>query len=528
MTESSNTSHVESKKKDPKRPSVYRSVVFSREVRIPEKLLSNLSYEYLRRELWVPLEEHHGRVSVIVDNPDNILKRDMIETLLRQKKLEYCLAEKEDILKFIDYFYGVESPPDAVDKKGNGTGEQGVAEVNADIIKLVDDLIEEAYVRRASDIHIEPDVKDRQVNIRLRIDGECIPYKTFPYEYRAPIISRVKIMSNLDITEKRLPQDGKIMYKRSSGEELELRVATMPTYGYTEDVVLRILTRGKIMSLEELGMTAETESRFKKLFAKPYGLILLVGPTGSGKTTTAHAVLQVLNKPNVKIWTVEDPVEITQRGIRQVQVHHKIGLDFSSAMRSFLRSDPDIIMVGEMRDYETAKMGVEASTTGHLVLSTLHTNNAPETIVRLLEIGIDPFAFSDSLLGVLAQRLVRSLCPLCKEAYRPGREEFDELHHLCGEKVFRDMGVVYDDGLVLYRPKGCPECNETGYRGMMGLFELLVATDTVKQMIISRQSIASIRDVTISEGMQTLLRCGVEKIIRGQTDLIEVLSVCIK
>ncbi|HOO41281.1 MAG TPA: GspE/PulE family protein, partial [Syntrophales bacterium] len=331
-----------------------------------------------------------------------------------------------------------------------------------------------------------------------------------------------------DITEKRLPQDGKIMYKRFTGEELELRVATMPTYGYTEDVVLRILTRGKIMSLDELSMPADTCERFRRLFTKPYGLILLVGPTGSGKTTTAHAVLQVLNKPNVKIWTVEDPVEITQRGIRQVQVHHKIGLDFSSAMRSFLRSDPDIIMVGEMRDYETAKMGVEASTTGHLVLSTLHTNNAPETIVRLLEIGIDPFAFSDSLLCVLAQRLVRSLCPVCKEAYHPGKEEYDELFRYGGEKIFRNLDVVYDDGFTLYRPKGCPECSETGYRGRMGLFELLMATDTIKQMIISRKSIAAIRKVAMSEGMQTLLQCGVEKILRGETDLIEVLSVCIR
>jgi type II secretory ATPase GspE/PulE/Tfp pilus assembly ATPase PilB-like protein len=197
-------------------------------------------------------------------------------------------------------------------------------------------------------------------------------------------------------------------------------------------------------------------------------------------------------------------------------------------MRSFLRSDPDIIMVGEMRDYETAKMGVEASTTGHLVLSTLHTNNAPETIVRLLEIGIDPFAFSDSLLCVLAQRLVRSLCPVCKEAYHPGKEEYDELFRYGGEKIFRNLDVVYDDGFTLYRPKGCPECSETGYRGRMGLFELLMATDTIKQMIISRKSIAAIRKVAMSEGMQTLLQCGVEKILQGETDLIEVLSVCIR
>ena len=503
-----------------------RTVVFTRETRVPGNLLLNLSYDYLRRECWVPLAERHGRASVLVADLPDMLKQDMIKNLLRVKDVEYCLAEKEDIYKYIDYFYGVEASPEGSEKEENENS--GGVEFNADIINLVNDLIEEAYVRRASDIHIEPDIKDRQVMVRLRIDGECIPYKIFPYEYRAPIISRVKIMSNLDITEKRLPQDGKIMYKRFTGEELELRVATMPTYGNTEDVVLRILTRGQIMSLKELSMPDDTYQRIHKLIMKPYGLILLVGPTGSGKTTTCHAVLQVLNKPNVKIWTVEDPVEITQKGIRQVQVHHKIGLDFSNAMRSFLRSDPDIIMVGEMRDYETAKMGIEASTTGHLVLSTLHTNNAPETVVRLLEIGIDPFAFSDSLLCVLAQRLVRALCPLCKEAYHPGQEEYEELLRYGGGPVFQKLDVEYGDKFVLYRPKGCPECNETGYRGMMGLFELLVATDTIKQMIISRQSIPAVREVAMSEGMQTLLQCGIEKIICGETNLLEVLSVCIR
>ena len=406
--------------------------MFTREIRIPENLLLNLSYAYLRRELWVPLEEHQGRVSVIVDDPDNILKRDMIENFLRKKKIEYCLAEKEDILKYIDYFYGVELPPDASEKEGNGTGEPGgggMSEVNADIIKLVNDLIEEAYVRRASDIHIEPDVKDRQVNVRLRIDGECIPYKTFPYE-----LPGADHFPGQDHVQPRYhgkaPPPGRENHvqalhrggaRTAGGHHAHLRLhgrcgAPHPDPGEDHEP-------GRTQHARR-NLRAHPQAHYQK----PYGLILLVGPTGSGKTTTAHAVLQVLNKPNVKIWTVEDPVEITQRGIRQVQVHHKIGLDFSSAMRSFLRSDPDIIMVGEMRDYETAKMGVEASTTGHLVLSTLHTNNAPETIVRLLEIGIDPFAFSDSLLCVLAQRLVRALCPLCKEAYHPGREEFEELH----------------------------------------------------------------------------------------------------
>jgi type II secretory ATPase GspE/PulE/Tfp pilus assembly ATPase PilB-like protein len=236
----------------------------------------------------------------------------------------------------------------------------------------------------------------------------------------------------------------------------------------------------------------------------------------------------MLNLPNVKIWTVEDPVEITQKGIRQVQVHHKIGLDFSNAMRAFLRADPDIIMVGEMRDYETAKMGVDASTTGHLVLSTMHTNNAPETIVRLLDMGIDPFSFADSLLCVLAQRLVRSLCTACKEPYHPAEDEFQELARHYGERAFSLLNITYDEKLTLYRPKGCPACNNTGYRGMMGVFELLTATDNIKQMIISRKSIAAIRKTATGEGMKTLLQGGILKVLRGETDLIEVLSICMR
>jgi len=364
--------------------------------------------------------------------------------------VEYCVATKEDILLFIDHFFKSEASG-----KNRGNGEDpSVSEADHNIVKLVDDVIDEAYLRRASDIHFEPDIRDRLVNVRFRIDGECILFKTYPYEYRSAIVSRIKIMSNLDITERRLPQDGKIKHKVPDAGEIELRVATIPTQGYVEDVVLRILTRGKILVLDELQMAPETLESFKAILKKPYGLILLVGPTGSGKTTTAHAALHLLNRPNVKIWTVEDPVEITQKGIRQVQVHHKIGLDFSNAMRAFLRADPDIIMVGEMRDYETAKMGVDASTTGHLVLSTLHTNNAPETIVRLLDMGIDPFSFADSLLCVLAQRLVRSLCTACKEPYHPESDEFQELARHYGERAFSLLNIACDKKLTLYRPKG--------------------------------------------------------------------------
>lgn len=511
--------------KDADNTTAYHTVSFNKGCLVPKDLLIRLNYEYLRRELWVPLEKREGRIVVLVNDPRNILKRDSIENLLKTKAVDYCVAPKEDILLFIDHFFGAEQPGDTA----NRTTEEdaSISESDSNIVRLVNEVINEAYIRRASDIHIEPDIKDQFVSVRFRIDGECLPYKTFPYEYRSAIVSRIKIMSNLDITERRLPQDGKIKHRTPDAEEIELRVATIPTHGYVEDVVLRILTRGRIMTLDELQMEPDTLDRFKGVMKKPYGLILLVGPTGSGKTTTAHAALHMINRPNVKIWTAEDPVEITQKGIRQVQVHHKIGLDFGNAMRAFLRADPDVIMVGEMRDYETAKMGIEASTTGHLVLSTLHTNNAPETIVRLLDMGIDPFAFADSLLCVLAQRLVRSLCPLCKENYHPGKKEFDDLFQHFGEREFTALNIDYNR-LNLCRPKGCPECNGTGYRGMMGLFELLTATDNIKQMIICRKSIAAIRKTATGEGMRTLLQSGILKILKGETDLIEVLSVCMR
>ncbi|MBP7230395.1 MAG: type II/IV secretion system protein [Syntrophaceae bacterium] len=510
------------------------SVLFSREYAIPDHLLKNLRYEYLRRELWVPLEIQAGKIVIIVDDPNNILKRDMIENILKTKFVEYRSATKQDILKFIEYFYDIAQPEDESTLSAiiNGDSKKesaaGISETDVNIVKIINEAINEAFDKRASDIHIEPDTKDKLVKVRFRIDGECISYKNFPFEYRSAIVSRIKIMADLDITEKRLPQDGKIKYKVPGADEIELRVATLPTHGYVEDVVLRLLTRGAIMTLEELEMPQSVYTSFKAQLAKPYGLILLVGPTGSGKTTTAHAALHIVNRPNVKIWTAEDPVEITQQGIRQLQIHHKIGLDFAAAMRSFLRADPDIIMVGEMRDYETAKMGIEASTTGHLVMSTLHTNNAPETIVRLLDMGIDPFAFADSLLCVLAQRLVRRLCPKCREAYHPPEMEFAELAHHYGEKAFTALNISYGNDFTLHRAKGCAACNFMGYRGRMGLFELLLASDNIKQMIISRKSIAALRKTAMNEGMETLLQCGVRKVMAGETDLLEVLSVCIR
>lgn len=504
---------------------------------IPGDLLKNLRREYLSRELWVPLERVDGKVRVIVDNPDNILKRDMIENLLKTKSVEYNVATKGDILKFINHFFQVQvdatSISDILGMLDDGEefleDEEGdiVTESDSVIMQLVNRIINDAYVQNASDIHIEANAEKKNVEVRLRIDGDCAIYQTLPYNYRAAAVSRLKIMSNLDITERRLPQDGKIKYRRGKGNEIELRVATIPTQGGHEDVVMRILAKGDTLPLEKMNMAPYNYKSFLEAIRKPYGMVLCVGPTGSGKTTTLHAALHHINTPEKKIWTAEDPVEITQYGLRQVQVNPKIGLDFSHCMRSFLRADPDVIMVGEMRDFETAKIGVEASLTGHLVFSTLHTNSASETIVRLLDMGIDPLNFADSLLCILAQRLVRTLCK-CKEEYHPSKEEYDEIANIYGEELFSKLNIPYNDDFKLSRPKGCRECNNSGYKGRIGLHELLIASESIKRLIQKHATVEEIRDTAFSENMTTLLQDGIRKTIDGFTDFKQVYRVCIR
>jgi type II secretory ATPase GspE/PulE/Tfp pilus assembly ATPase PilB-like protein len=282
------------------------------------------------------------------------------------------------------------------------------------------------------------------------------------------------------------------------------------------------------MPLENMELSERNYKELIGVAEKPYGMILCVGPTGSGKTTTLHAALRHINTPDRKIWTAEDPVEITQYGLRQVQVHPKIGFDFAAAMRSFLRADPDVIMVGEMRDFETAKIGVEASLTGHLVFSTLHTNSAPETIVRLLDMGIDPLNFADSLLGILAQRLVRTLCIKCKEAYHPSNDEYNEIVETYGPEQFEKLNIPYTDELTLYRPKGCDICDGTGYKGRMAIHELLINTDHMKRLIQKRETVEVMRELATSEGMTTLLQDGLQKALKGFTDPKQVRRVCIK
>jgi type II secretory ATPase GspE/PulE/Tfp pilus assembly ATPase PilB-like protein len=339
-------------------------------------------------------------------------------------------------------------------------------------------------------------------------------------------VQRFKIMSKLDIAERRKPQDGKIRFRGPMGT-IELRVATIPTSGSNEDIVMRILAASKPLPLEKMGFSKRNLAEFKTILDKPYGICLVVGPTGSGKTTTLHSALGHINKVETKIWTAEDPVEITQPGLRQVQTHAKIGFTFAAAMRSFLRADPDVIMVGEMRDHETAAIGVEASLTGHLVFSTLHTNSAPETIVRLLDMDIDPFNFADALLGIMAQRLVRTLCS-CKEQYNPSQEEFAELMQEYGLDAWQKQGITYSPSFKLHRPKGCSKCGDTGYKGRMGIHELLVASDEVKRLVQKRSPVEDLRRQAVAEGMTTLLQDGIQKVLAGHTDFKQVRAVCMK
>jgi type II secretory ATPase GspE/PulE/Tfp pilus assembly ATPase PilB-like protein len=402
-----------------------------------------------------------------------------------------------------------------------------VSEEDGAIVQLVNKMIIDAYNRNASDIHIEPRSGKSHAHIRYRIDGACQLYQTIPFTFKRAVVSRLKIMADLDISERRLPQDGKIRFKRYAPLDIELRVATVPTAGGNEDVVLRLLATGEPIPLDRMGMSQRNYDAFINMITKPYGIVLVVGPTGSGKTTTLHAALRYINRPETKIWTAEDPVEISQEGLRQVQVHPKIGFDFATAMRAFLRADPDVIMVGEMRDHETVSMGIEASLTGHLVFSTLHTNSAPETITRLLDMGMDPFNFADALLGVLAQRLVRTLCKDCKEKYHPTRDEFDTLARAY-EGDFESVGSPYNDDFVLHRAKGCPNCGNVGYRGRTGIHELLDGTDEIKSLIQGRAKMEEIRGQAIEDGMTTLMQDGIRKTLLGDTDLIQVRKVCIK
>ena len=510
---------------------------FSANQRIPDDLRGRLRIEYLKKMGAVPIERRGSKLIVVIDDPADFSRCDALRAIETDREVVFHVGIKDEIAACIEASYGMRPDVNVLlkelsDDEGAGAiDEPGDDEVEGEesdsaIIKLANQVIIDAFQRGASDIHIEPYGKEDNTRIRFRIDGDCVRYQEVPPAFRNPLVARFKIMAKLDISERRKPQDGKIKF-RMRDRTIELRVATLPTVNGNEDVVMRILAASKPLPLDEMGMSQRNLDEMRKLLAKPYGLVLCVGPTGSGKTTTLHSALGSINTTDMKIWTAEDPVEITQAGLRQVQVQAKIGLDFASAMRAFLRADPDVIMVGEMRDTETASTGVEASLTGHLVLSTLHTNSAPETITRLIDMGLDPFSFADALLGVLAQRLTRGLCKKCRQQYDATDNEVDEIIQAFGEEDSARRGFARGR-VKLWQGVGCEACAKTGYKGRIAVHELLVNDDGIKVAIAKRAPVEEVRRLAVAGGMTTLLQDGIEKAIAGKTDVKQVLAVCLR
>jgi type II secretory ATPase GspE/PulE/Tfp pilus assembly ATPase PilB-like protein len=501
-------------------------------------LVRTLSHDYLRKNLWLPIARRGQLLDVLTHDPHDLERGWDIRRSFPGMTIRFSVGLRRDIEQFLATLtaqeggsamgtllteLGEDLPPEPLPEPSAGP----IDENDSLIVRLTSHLITEADRLGASDLHFEPCLGKKDMNIRFRVDGTCFTYTKVPAAYRRALVSRIKIMANLDIAERRKPQDGKIRFKLGSQRNIELRVATLPTAGGNEDAVLRLLTAKDPMPLEAMEFMPHTLQAIKALAEKPHGIFLCVGPTGSGKTTLLHAILRQINTEERKIWTAEDPVEITQEGLRQLQIHQKIGLDFATAMRAFLRADPDVIMIGEMRDKETADIAIEASLTGHLVFSTLHTNSAVETVIRLLDLGCDPFNFADALLGVLATRLCKRICAECKESYRPSRQEYEELWEgqaaTAGEPFLPDL-----HGMELFRGRGCDHCHASGFRGRLPLHELLVGTDEIKQLVQSRARTADLLGAAVRHGMQTLLRDGMRKVIQGATTYRQVRAVASK
>jgi type II secretory ATPase GspE/PulE/Tfp pilus assembly ATPase PilB-like protein len=529
----------------------------------PADLLKNLKREYVEGNQWVPIDDAKEGLTVMCLDPERIRSSRIASNVFPKARLLYKVTTQKDFKETVNQLYGADpasgqdlgnvedllgamGDDEGAALEGSSTDEVSAAADN-ELVKLVNKVIVDAYNQGASDIHIEPYPGKAKTEIRFRKDGSLGPYIEIPASYRSAIVARLKIMCDLDISEKRRPQDGKIKFKKFGPLDIELRVATIPTAGGVEDIVMRILAAGEPIPLEKMGFTSRNLAELQSTVSKPYGLFFVCGPTGSGKTTTLHSVMKYLNTPDTKIWTAEDPVEITQKGLRQVQVNKKAGLDFAVVMKAFLRADPDIIMVGEMRDKETTSTGIEASLTGHLVFATLHTNSAPESITRLLDMGMDPFNFSDALLGILAQRLAKRMCS-CKQSYTPESAELTSfLREYCEELMATSrfkadpkgsMEAVYKDWikqygndkgqLTFYKPVGCDKCGGSGFKGRCGLHELLIATDKLKKLVQEHARVADMLAQCLEDGMRTLKQDGMEKCLMGVTHMKEVRAVCVK
>ncbi len=496
------------------------------EVRIPEEVVELVPESVARENVILPLAEEEDALKVIVTDPFDIETVEKLRFILNRRVVT-AIAPREAILEAINRYYGQiegesadsmlqEFTDTAIDftatEEDTSSETESVDESSAPIVRLVQLMIQEAVQLRASDIHIEP-FEDR-IRIRYRIDGVLIERDSPPRRLLGAILSRIKILSRLDIAERRRPQDGRI--KVTVGEkELDLRVSVIPT-NHGQSVVMRILDKDNIkIGLRQLGLDDENFRLFQSLIRRPNGIILVTGPTGSGKTTTLYACLNALNRPDRKIITAEDPVEYYLAGINQVEVKHSIGLDFARIIRSMLRQAPNIILVGEMRDTETAQMGIQASLTGHLVFSTLHTNDAPSAVTRMIDMGVPGYLVASSVIAVMAQRLVRVICTRCKQSYKPP------------QSVLEDAGITAEmaKNATFARGKGCSYCQKKGFRGRMAIFEIMQVSPGIRQLVYQNATTTQIRDLAVKEGMRTLYRDGLYKVMQGLTSLEEVYRV---